>query len=168
MLESWYKTSTTGLKMVVSLSCFPKALRVRLGDALTEHAGLWHHAAWDAFKTEDAVYLRVALEVGDQPFHLYLHQDGEVLQFEAPLVHDFPTEASSFVLSELCGRNTLMSFRVDFKPSPTLYAWGRLEFDTFMKQHTGFMPYLVIRLKDAKIMLREFLGGVEATQTSTS
>ena len=161
MVESWHRINVTGHKMAVPLGCFPKALRVRLGDALTEHAGLWHHAAWDAFKTEDAVYLRVTLEVGDQPFMLYLHQDGEVLQFEAPLVQDFPIEASSFVLSELCGRNTLMSFRVDFKPSPTLYAWGRLEFDTFMKQHVELLPYLVSRLRVAEGLLRKILEDVK-------
>jgi hypothetical protein len=141
----------------VPVSRFPHTLTAKLEAVLMEHARLWSTAAWDAFTTGDALYLRVVLEGGNQPFYLYLHQDGDVLQFETPLVREFPEGASAFVLSELCGRNTLMSFRVDLEPIPVLYGWGRFELAYFESRHTELLPHLMIKIAEAKEMLETFL-----------
>jgi hypothetical protein len=151
---------------------FPEAFRKQLLKALGELAGLWSKMDVDAFRRGDVVYLRVTLDVGDRPLHLYLHQDGDVLQFDAPVMFDFPAGASHFVLTELCGSTTNLSFRVDEKdvllgeggtdrkPSVSktevLYGWGRFEFETFTNTAHTLLPFLVAKLTQAEKELRAF------------
>lgn len=90
----------------------------------------------------------MTLDVGDRPLHLYVHEDGDVVQFDAPVLMNFPQEASHFVLKEVCGNNTHLSFRVDeqvilengqrsdqevsAQKTEVLHGWGRFEFETFV------------------------------------
>lgn len=97
----------------VSANVFPRAVQGQFLEALDEITGLWREMDIDAFHGGGVIYLRVTLDVGDRPLHLYVHEDGDVVQFDAPVLMDFPSEASHFVLKEVCGHNTHLSFRVD-------------------------------------------------------
>lgn len=164
----------------VPTSTFPRGVQERLTQALLGLPQLWRGMAFDAFLTKGVMYLRVALDVGDRPLYLFVHEDGSSLQFESPVWFDFPDRASYFVLSELCGSNTHLSFRLDRhnqlavhsagvgegcvikKGAVTrevLYAWGRLEFDTFVDTAADLVPYLITRLTRAETKLRAFLDG---------
>lgn len=127
----------------------------------------------DTFRHDDVVFLRVVLDVGDRPLYLYLHQDGDVLQIDAPILFDFPKMASHFVLKELCGSTTNLSFRVDEKevsidergadqkPSvrktEVLYGWRRCELDVFVVSAHALLPFLVAKLTEVEKELRAFL-----------
>lgn len=154
-------------------SDFPNALCAELLEVLGEPAELWSTMDVDAFRRAGVVYLRVTLDVGDRPLHLYLHQDGDVLQLDAPVLFDFPAGASHFVLKELCGSTTNLSFRVDEKdvlkgeiganrkPSlsktEVLYGWGRFDFKAFTATAHALLPFLITKLTYAEKELRAFL-----------
>ena len=167
------------------LDDFPNALRRQLETTLIGLTHLWRAAEWSAFRdSRGTVYLRVTLDVGERPFHLCVFRDGSSLQFSAPVFSGFPKEASHFVLSELCGQNTYLSFRVDRharigrvgesrqarsldrdgsqvgkrdSSQAVLMAWGRFEFDSFLEQSSSLLPYLVNRTTQAERDVRAFL-----------
>lgn len=140
------------------LQRFPHALMEQLKDALAARSDLYRAAEWTAFKdAKGTVYLKATLDVGDRPFHLYLHEDGSTLQFDAPVLLDFPKEASHFVLTELCGRHSYLSFRVDRHGSEVLYAWGRFEFRSFVEQSASLLPYLITWTTQAEKDVRGYL-----------
>ncbi len=97
----------------VPVSSFPEAPRERRLGALDKVKGLWRDLEVTAFERGGTTYLRVTLDVGDRPLHLIVHEDGDVLQFDAPVLLGFPAAASHFVPSRLCGENVYLSFRVD-------------------------------------------------------
>ena len=109
----------------------------------------------------------MTLDLGNWPLHLLVHEDGDVLQFDAPIWMRFPEKASHLVLTKLCGSNTYLSFRVDEQPvrkgeqqeerNEVLYGWGRFEFDTFVESAYALLPYLIAKLADAEDELRTFL-----------
>jgi hypothetical protein len=141
--------------------------------ALTELTDCWLEMNVDAFRHDDVVFLRVTLDVGDRPLYLYLHQDGDVLQIDAPILFDFPRTASHFVLKELCGSTTTLSFRVDemevsidergvdqrpsVRKTDVLYGWGRYELDVFVEAVHALLLFFIANLTGAEKELRAFL-----------
>ncbi len=163
----------------IPTGAFPKAVQEKLVNALLKLPQLWRGLAFDAFRRGGVMYLRVALDVGDRPLYLFVHEDGTSFQFESPIFLDFPEQASHFVLTELCGNNTYLSFRLDrhkqlairdasedqvietaAATQEVLYAWGRFEFDTFVEDAANLVPYLISRLTRAETELRAFLDEV--------
>ncbi len=153
--------------LVVPTSKFPAPIKERLLAALDKPGKPWGDMNIDAFGQGRGVCLRVTLDVGDRPLHLFAHEDGDVLQFDAPVLRKFPEKASHLVLTKLCGNNTYISFRVDEEqvhkgkqqgePNEVLYGWGRFEFNTFVASAFALLPYLIIKLTEAELELRSFL-----------
>jgi hypothetical protein len=160
---------------------FPKAVQEKLAKALLELPQLWRGMSFDAFRRGGAVYLRVALDVGDRPLYLFVHEDGTSFQFDSPIFLGFPERASYLVLSELCGANTYLSFRLDrhkhlavqderagmvggqiIKTAAAtremLYAWERFEFDTFVGEAATLVPYIITKLTQAETQMRSYFG----------
>lgn len=170
---------------------FPKAVQEKLVKALLELPQLWRGMSFDAFRRGGVVYLRVALDVADRPLYLFVHEDGRSFQFESPIFLAFPESASHFVLSELCGRNTYLSFRLDrhkhlavqdagtsagdgqviqtaAATREVLYAWGRFEFDTFVEEAASLVPYIITNLLGAELEHRYegVINGVDVSVIS--
>jgi hypothetical protein len=156
-----------------SAGIFPRDFHDLLLKALTEVKGQWSEMEVDTFCHDGTMYLRVVLDVGDRPLYLYLHQDGDVLQIDAPILFDFPRTASYFVLKELCGSTTTLSFRVDemevsidergvdqrpsVRKTDVLYGWGRYELDVFVEAVHALLLFLIANLTGAEKKLRAFL-----------
>lgn len=152
----------------VPLARFPQAGRKKLEGLVAELSGLWRTAEWDAFRdAQGTIYLKVTLDLGERPFRLYLHPDEETLQFEAPVLLDFPESASTFVLTELCGANTMLSFRLDQQPKQVLNAWRRDTLTAFSEQHTFLMPYLVAKVRKADAELAGYLGQIQCPESGS-
>jgi hypothetical protein len=157
----------------VPTDAFPKPLHDRLVGALTELTDCWLEMNVDAFRHDDVVFLRVTLDVGDRPLYLYLHQDGGMLKIDAPVLLNFPREASHFVLKNLCGSSANLCFRIDEKdvrieergknrkPSvrkiEILYGSGNFELDVFVESAHARLPFLVAKYIQAEEELRAFL-----------
>ncbi len=156
-----------------SADIFPKTFHDLLLKALTKVKGNWSEMEVDTFFHDDVVFLRVVLDVGDRPLFLYLHQDGDVLQIDAPILFDFPETAGHFVLKELCGSTTTVSFRVDemevsidergvdqrpsVRKTDVLYGWGRYELDEFAEATFALLLFVIANLTGAEKQLRVFL-----------
>ena len=171
-IDERYGYPTVPEAFAVPVSSFPEAPRERLLGALEKVEGLWRELEVTAFERGGTVYLRVTLDVGDRPLHLIIHEDGEVMQFDAPVLLGFPEAASHFVLSKLCGENVYLSFRVDAQQRcgvegeqehggqatevEALIGWGRFEFGRFVAMSGAFLPYIVAKLTEAERELRAF------------
>ena len=152
-IDEWYGYPTVPEAFVVPVEQFSESPRERLMGALDKVKKVWHELEVTAFRRGGTTFLRVTLDVGDRPLHLYVHEDGDVLQFDAPVLLGFPKAASHFVLSRLCGENTYLSFRVDAQQQ---IGWGRFEFGRFVAMSGAFLPYIVARLTEAERELRAF------------
>lgn len=102
-----------------------------------------------------------------------LHPDGDVLQIDTPILLDFPREASYFVLKELCGSTSNISFRVDerdvwgdergvdlklsVRKTDVLYGWRRCELDVFVESAHELLPFLIAKFLMAEMELWVFL-----------
>lgn len=164
-----FTAPTTGLS--VPTDTFPQRVTERLLKTLEPLHDLWRAMDIDAFRQHGKVFLRITLDVGDRPLHLFVHEDGDVLQFDPPVMSSFPGHASHFVLTKLCGNNTYLSFRVDPQTSENaegedarqvesatevLTAWGRFEFEAFLEMAPALLPYLTAKLTEAERDLRIF------------
>lgn len=149
----------------ISRMSFPQKLYKPFVGALKEMKEVYREMDIGAFRQHGKLFLRVTLDVGDRPLHLLVHEDGDVLQFDAPVMTSFPSEASHFVLSELCSNNTYLSFRLDEQllpgaaadggaPTEVLMAWGRFELTTFLASAPMLLPYLIVKLTEAERELR--------------
>ncbi len=171
-IDERYGYPTVPEAFVVSVGRFPEGPRERLMGALEEVKGVWRELEVTAFERGGTMYLRVTLDVGDRPLHLIVHEDGEVMQFDAPVLLGFPAAASHFVLSRLCGENVYLSFRVDAQQlggaasekeqgeqasrAEALIGWGRFEFGRFVEMSAAFLPYIVAKLTEAERELWAF------------
>lgn len=157
------------------VSDFPDDLYDRLVGALSGLAGLWSRMEVDAYRRDGVVHLRVTLDIGDRPLHLYLAEDSDMLLFDSPILFDFPSEASYFVLSQLCGKTTNLAFWVAerevhtgvgdedqkllLQKTDVLYGWRWFNLETFVSSAHELMPIVVSELTEAEKELRVFLDG---------
>ncbi len=153
---------------------FPKAVRNQLMEVLIDHTELWFDVNFDALHRNGFMYLRVTLDTGDRPLHVQLREDGGTLIFDAPVMIDFPREASYYVLSKFGASSAILNFGVIEKDirkgegdedqklsvyrTDVLYGWGGLEFEAFVRSADVFLPFLVAKLTEVEKELRAYLG----------
>lgn len=159
--------------LVVPAGSFPTAIKGQLLKELDKPNKPWRAMDIDAFQQDKRVCLRLTLDLDNRPLHLFVPETGDVVQFDAPILMDFPERASHLDLSEVCGENPYMSFRVDEQPvdkgelqgdqegavqsTKVLYGWGQFEFDPFIESAFMILPLLVTSLDDAEADSRTFL-----------
>jgi hypothetical protein len=150
---------------------FPEAVRERLVKALVSQ-----HELWDDMRLEvidaDSPYLRVTLSVSERLLYLFAPEDGKELSFQAPIMVDFPEQASHFVLTnngyspyanfavgEGLGRKQvedatgqLVEQHVD-----VLYDYGKVGFDNFVDEPLHYLLRMVTSMGAAEEKVQEFL-----------
>jgi hypothetical protein len=158
--------------LVVSTDKFPAAIKGQLLKELDKPNKPWRAMDIDALQQDEGVCLRLTLDLGNRPLHLFVPEAGDVVRFDAPILLNFPERASHLDLTELCGENPYLKFRVDEQPvekgeqgaqegmvqsNKVLYGREQFEFDTFLESAFVILPFFVTSLDDAEAELRTFL-----------
>lgn len=151
--------------LAVPTDSFTTAIKDQLLGELEKPNKSWYAMDIDAFLEGESMCLRVTLDVGDRPLHLFVQESGESVEFDAPVLMNFPQRASHMVLSRLCGNNPFMSFRVDeqqidegepqgaqardVRTNEVLYGYGWFEFDRFLESAFVLLPCFAVQLTEA-------------------
>lgn len=153
----------------VPTSAVPDSVRERLLEALGETSAVWRDMEVNAFQDDAGVHLRVTMDLGDRPLHLSVHRQGTILHIDAPVLFNFPAEASHFVLGELSRLSPYLSlgFRIitaetaqegnqnhpkdkeASRATEVLYAWGVYEYDMFVEAPAVLLYLMIAKIRDA-------------------
>jgi len=128
---------------------------------LDEVAGLYFDVEWQAFREEGGdIYVRVALDLGDRPMYLSIHDEGLTLKLEVPVWHSLPSHACSFVLTTLCRRYSSFSFHLDAGSADVLIAHAQFDIDASLEDLPMLLPYIARQVAQSVEEVRAHLSAV--------
>lgn len=171
-IDQRYGLETPPEHLVVSTDKFPIVIKDQMLKELDKPNKPWRAMDIDAFRQDNGVCLRLTLDLGNRPLHLFVPEEGNVVRFDAPILMNFPERARHLDLTKVCGENPYLKFRVDEQPvekgeqgvqegmvqsNKVLYGLEQFEFDTFLESAFVILPFFVTSLDDAEAELRAFL-----------